>query len=77
MLAYFSVQRKSLRGFKERRIHTCCLLVGSSALSFVVSFVKIVVERSFVPQVSFEKFSTVGRREHPVRNEVYEVLGRF
>ena len=62
---------------KERRMHTCCLLIGSSALSFVVSFVKIIIERSFVPQASFEKFSTVGRGERPVRNEVYEVVVRF
>ena len=55
----------------------CCLLVGSSTLSFVVSFVKIIVERSFVPQVYFEKFSTVGRSERLVRNEVYEVVVRF
>ena len=62
---------------KERRIHTCCLLFGRSALSFVVSFVKIIVQRSFVPQVSFETFFTVGRGEHPARNEVYEVVVRF
>ena len=62
---------------KERRIHTCCLLVGSIALSFVVSFVKIIIERSFVPQASFEKFSTVGRGERPVRNEVYKAVVRF
>ena len=55
----------------------CCLLVGSSALSFVVSFVKIIIERSSVPQASFEKFFTVGRGERPVRNEVYEVVVRF
>ena len=53
------------------------MLVASSALSFMVSFVKIIIERSFVPQVPFEKFSTVGRGEHPVRNEVYEVVVRF
>ena len=58
-------------------MHTCCLLVASSALSFMVSFVKIIIERSFVPQVPFEKFSTVGRGERPVRNEVYEVVVRF
>ena len=46
------------------------MLVASSALSFVVSLVKIIIERSFVPQVPFEKFSTV-------RNEVYEVVVRF
>ena len=62
---------------KERHIHTCCPLDASSALSFVVSLVKIIIERSFVPQVPFEKFSTVGRGERPVRNEVYEVLVRF
>ena len=39
------------------------MLVASSALSFVVSFVKIIIERSFVPQVPFEKFSTVGHGE--------------
>ena len=53
------------------------MIVGNSALSFVVSFVKIIIERSFVPQVSFEKFSTVGRGERPVRNEGYEVVVRF
>ena len=53
------------------------MLVASSALSFVVSFVKIILERSFLPQVPFEKFSTVGRGEHPVRNKVYEVAVRF
>ena len=53
------------------------MLVASSALSFVVSFVKIIIERSFLPQVPFEKFSTVGRGEHPVRNEVYAVAVRF
>ena len=62
---------------KERRIHTCCVLVASSALSLEVSFVKIIIERSFVPQVPFEKFSAVGRGERPVRNEVYEVVVRF
>ena len=62
---------------KERRVHRCCLLVGNSALRFVVSFVKIIIERSFVPQVSFEKYSTVGRGERPVRNEGYEVVVRF
>ena len=62
---------------KERRIHTCCALVASSALSFVVSLVKIIIERSFVPQVPFEKFFTVGRGERPDRNEVYEVAVRF
>ena len=62
---------------KERRIHTWCVLVGSSALSFGVSFVKIIIERSFLPQVPFEKFSTVDRGEHPVRNEVYAVAVRF
>ena len=62
---------------KERRIHTCCALVASSALSFVVSLVKIIIERSCVPQVSFGKFSTVGRGERPDRNEVYEVVVRF
>ena len=62
---------------KERRIHKCCALVASSALSFVVSLVKIIIERSFVPQVPFEKFSTVGRGERPDRNEVYEVVVRF
>ena len=41
------------------------MLVASSALSFVVSFVKIIIERSLVPQVPFEKFSTVGRGERP------------
>ena len=59
---------------KERRIHTCCALVASSALNFVVSLVKIITERSFVPQVPFEKFSIVGRGERPDRNEVYEVV---
>ena len=62
---------------KERRIHTCCALVASSALSFVVSLVKIIIEQSFVPQVPFEKFSIVGRGERPDRNEVYEVVVRF
>ena len=61
---------------KERRIHTCCALVASSALSFAVSLVKIIIERSFVPQVPFEKFSTVGRGERPVRNEVYKAVVR-
>ena len=54
---------------KERSIHTCCVLVASSALSCVVSLVKIIIERSFVPQVPFEKFSTVGRGERPDRDE--------
>ena len=62
---------------KERRIHTCCVLVASSALSFMVSFVKIIIERSFIPEVPFEEFSTVGRGERSVRNEVYEVVVRF
>lgn len=53
------------------------MLVASSALSCVVSLVKIIIERSFVPQVPFEKFSTVGRGERPDRNEVYEVVVRF
>ena len=53
------------------------MLVVSSALSFVVSLVKIIIERSFVPQVPFEKFSTVGRGERPVRNEVYAVVALF
>ena len=62
---------------EERRIHTCCVLVASSAVSFVVSLVKLIIERSFVPKIPFEKFSTVGRGERPVRNEVYEVVVRF
>ena len=53
------------------------MLVASSALSFVVSLVKIIIERSFLPQVPFEKFSTVGRGERPVRNEVYKAVVRF
>ena len=53
------------------------MLVASSALSFVVSFVKIIITRSFVRQVPFEKFSTAGRGERTVRNEVYEVVVRF
>ena len=53
------------------------MLVASSAVSFVVSLVKIIIERSFVPQIPFKKFSTVGRGERPVRNEVYEVAVRF
>ena len=56
------------------------MLVTSSALSFVVSLVKIIIEGSFVPQVPFEKFSTVGRGERPVRTErlsEYEVVVRF
>ena len=53
------------------------MLVASSELSFVVSFVKIIIERSFLLQEPFEKFSTVGRGEHPVRNEVYAVAMRF
>ena len=43
----------------------------------MVSLVKIIIEQSFVPQVPFEKFSTVGRGERPDRNEVYEVVVRF
>ena len=43
----------------------------------MVSLVKIIIERSFVPQVPFEKFSTVSRGERPDRNEVYEVVVRF
>ena len=43
----------------------------------MVSLVKIIIERSFVPQVPFEKFSTVGRGERHDRNEVYEVVVRF
>ena len=53
------------------------MLVASSTLSFVVSLIKIIIERSFVPQVPFEKFSTVGRGERPDGNEVYEVVVRF
>ena len=53
------------------------MLVASSALSFVVSLVKMIIERSFVSQVPFEKFSTVGLGERPVRNEVYEAVMRF
>ena len=53
------------------------MLVANSALSFVVSFVKIIIERSLVSQVPFKKFSTVGRGERPVRNEVYEIVMRF
>ena len=53
------------------------MLVASSAVSFVVSLVKIVIERSFFLQIPFEKFSTVGRGKRPVRNEVYEVVVRF
>ena len=53
------------------------MLVASSALIFVVSFVKIIIERSLVPQVPFEKFSTVGRGEGTVRNEVYDIVVRF
>ena len=53
------------------------MLVASSALSFVVSLVKFIIERSFVPQVPFEKFSTVGRGERPVSNEVYQVVVHF
>ena len=41
------------------------------------NLVKIIIERSFVPQVPFEKFSTVGRGVRPDRNEVYEVVVRF
>ena len=52
------------------------MLAASSALSFVVSFLKIIIGRSFLPQVPFEKFSTVGRGEHSVRNEVYTVAVR-
>ena len=64
---------------KERRIHTYTLCVASSALSFMVSFVKIMIEPSFVSQVPFaiEKFPTIGGGERPVRNEVYEVVMRF
>ena len=43
----------------------------------MVSLVKIITERSFVPQVPFEKFSIVGRGKRPDRNEVYEVVVRF
>ena len=50
------------------------MLVPSSALTFMVSLVKIIIERSFVPQVPFEKFSTLDRGERPVRNDVYEVV---
>ena len=53
------------------------MLVASSALRFVVSLVKIIIERSFVPRIPFEKFSTVGRGERPVRNEVYKAVVRF
>ena len=53
------------------------MLVASSAASFVVSLVKIIIERSFVPQIPLEKFSTVSRGERPFRNEVYEVVVRF
>ena len=54
-------------------MHTCCVLVASSAPRFVVSFVKIIIQRSFFPHVPFAKFSTVSHGERPVRNEVYEV----
>ena len=50
------------------------MLVASSALSFVVSLVKIIIERSFVRQVPFEKLSTVGRGERPDKNELYCAL---
>ena len=53
------------------------MLVASSALSLMVSFVKIIIEHSFVPQAPFEKFSTVGRGDCLVRNEVYEDVVRF
>ena len=36
--------------------------------------VKNIIERSLVPQVPSEKFSTVGRGD---RNEVYEAVVRF
>ena len=52
-------------------------LLRAVHLALVVSLVKIIIERSFVPQVPFEKFSTVGRGERPDRNEVYEVVARF
>ena len=45
------------------------MLVASSALRCVVSWDKIIIERSFVPQVPFEKFSTVGRGERRDRDE--------
>ena len=61
------------------------MLVLSSALGFVtmVSFVKIIIERSFVPELPFVKplekllFPAVGRGERPVRNEVYAVVVHF
>ena len=53
------------------------MLVASSELSFLVSFFKIIIERSFLPQEPFKKFSTGGRGEHPIRNEVYAVAMRF
>ena len=53
------------------------MLVVSRALSFGVSFVKTIIERSFVPEVSFEKFSTVARKERPLNNEVFEVVVHF
>ena len=53
------------------------MLVASSALSFGVSFVKIIIERSFVPDVPFEKFSPVARKERPLKNEVFEVVVDF
>ena len=53
------------------------MLVASGAVRFVVALVKIIIERSIVPQIPFEMFSAVGRGECPVRNEVYEVVVRF
>ena len=60
------------------------MLVVSSALYFVVSFVEIEIDGSFVPQLLFVKplkqllmFSSVSRGEHPVRNEKNAVVVRF
>ena len=62
----------------------CCVLVVSSALYFVVYFVKIEIDRSFVSQLPFVKplkqlllFSAVSRGEHPVRNDKNAVVVRF
>ena len=60
------------------------MLVVSNALYFVVSFGKIEIDRSFVPQLPFVKplkqlllFSAVSRGEYPVRNDKNAVVARF
>ena len=76
-LAYFCGQHKSLRGLKSDVYTLVVRLLRALHLALWFSWVKIIIERLFVPQVPFEKFSAVSRDERPDRNEVYEVVVRF